>query len=206
MVPGLALAALPFLYLNTHLHELSHALAALATGGRVDRILVHGDGSGVALVAGGNLLLVASAGYVGSAMLGGLMIVYGNHERSARNVLWATAAALAISMLIWVRGDLIGILSGLMWIGACALAAKNLRERTLIFTVQLLGTLQCVAAFRSLFDLLQISALTETHSDAQIMAQASGIPDVVWAVSWAAISSAVLWTSLRLAWRGPRKR
>ena len=38
--------ALPLIYLNTHIHELCHAVTTIATGGAVENIIVLGDGSG----------------------------------------------------------------------------------------------------------------------------------------------------------------
>src|SRR5436309_454796 len=40
----------PFRILTTVVHELSHAIAALATGGSVSKIVINPDGSGVTYV------------------------------------------------------------------------------------------------------------------------------------------------------------
>ncbi|MEO7453256.1 MAG: M50 family metallopeptidase, partial [Fimbriimonadales bacterium] len=55
----------PLIYFNTHIHELCHALMGMATGGSVLRVVVESNGNGHALIGGGNLILTASAGYVG---------------------------------------------------------------------------------------------------------------------------------------------
>ena len=47
VVPVLGYLMLPIEYLNTHIHELFHAIAAVGTGGRADKILVFPDASGV---------------------------------------------------------------------------------------------------------------------------------------------------------------
>lgn len=193
---------LPFLYLNTHVHELSHALAALVTGGQVGRILVFANGSGIAEIAGGSLPLIASAGYIGSAALGGLLVAHAKTERGARRALGILAAILGASLLIWVRGDWVGWTSGLVWVLVLGSAARLARGAWAIFGAQFIGLQQCWASIESLFVLLRISAGKEAISDAEIMARATGIPSLFWAVLWFAISLVILSAALRESWSG----
>jgi len=90
-VPWLGGAVYPFRVFGTFVHELSHGLAAIATGGDFVRFAVSPDLSGVAHSAGGWRVVVASAGYIGSAVFGGVLsfVSYGL-------VLWAmTQASIA---------------------------------------------------------------------------------------------------------------
>src|SRR5690348_9171182 len=82
IMPVFGYILLPLQYLNTHLHEFSHALVAIATGGSVDTIKVFSDGSGVTYASGVDIL-VNSAGYIGATIIGGLMIVFSRTERGA---------------------------------------------------------------------------------------------------------------------------
>lgn len=205
MIPTLRLAALPLIYLNTHLHELCHAIAAWATGGSVHRILVFGDGSGVTLVAGGLPIVVGSAGYLGAGAIGAAMVAAAGSERSARRCLWALSGALAFAMVLLVRGDVSGFVWGMAWVGIPALLAWRLHGSSLVFAAQFLGALQCLASLEALSDLVQIAAATDRPSDAQLMARATGIPDVFWAFLWALAGCALLWAGLRSAWRRSAK-
>lgn len=54
----------------TYIHEAGHSLAAIITGGRVERFIVSANGSGVAWTAGGNRLVISAAGYLGRPCLG----------------------------------------------------------------------------------------------------------------------------------------
>jgi hypothetical protein len=200
---------LPLMYLNTHLHELFHALTAEGTGGHAKEIVVFANGSGVTpvLTAGPmGMLMTASAGYVGAAIAGGLMIYFGRTPKGARNVLLTTAIVLALSMLLWVRGDTIGVFSGIFWTGALFAASRFLKDNWLVFTAQFVGLQQGLNAFQSLYTLLQLSAFTNSHSDAMIMQQASGIPAILWALAWCAFSLFVVGLTLRAAWRQPIQR
>jgi len=200
LVPIVRQILLPVLYLNTHLHEMSHALMAKLTGADVEKIVVNANGSGVTPVIGGNLLLIASAGYLGASLFGAAMIYFGRAEKSARMTLLVLALLLTLSMVMWVRGDQVGIVSGLGWIVALAAMALFLRGAPLVFCCQFLGLQQCLNAVQALFALVEISAGTEVHSDASILQSATGIPSVVWAIGWSAFSLALVVWSLKRSW------
>ena len=200
-VPFLRLVMLPLQYLNTHLHEMSHAIVAAATGGEIQKIVVNADGSGVTPVFGGSTLLEASAGYLGAAVIGSLMIFFGRTPQRARTVLYTIGGLLAFSMIFWVRGDLVGIASGLFWVAALLIGGKAIKATWLVFVVQFLGVEQCLTAVQSVLNLLHITEHTEVQSDALIMAHATGIGALFWAFAWTLTSVILVGVTLRLAWR-----
>lgn len=191
---------LPLGLLNTHLHELSHALAALATGGTPEYILVNADTSGVTPVAGGFLPVVASAGYLGAAAAGAGIVYAMRTEKGAQWALRITSLALALSMVLFVRGDIVGVISGVFWMIALFAASKYLNGAWLSFTAALIGLQQGINALRSLFELLQITTQTEIHSDATLMQQSTLIPAPVWSVIWGLCGLAVIGLTVRRAW------
>ena len=149
-LPGAGLVLLPLELLNTHIHEFCHAVVALATGGQVGYIRVLSTGDGVTPVLGGNAILTASAGYVGAAILGGLMLLSTRTEKGARTALMIAAFALTLSMTLWVRGDIAGVASGLLWIFLLFAMARGLKGDTLIFAAQFIGIQQCLRTVQSL--------------------------------------------------------
>lgn len=205
VVPLLQPLLLPIALLNTHIHELCHALAALATEGSVMNIYVHADTSGVTHVSGGMTFLVAAAGYVGTSVVGGVMIAGSKAARSARRMLLILAGALAFALLMFVRGDLLGILSAIFWIGTCALGAKKLKDDGAIFAAQFLGFQLCLSSLFSFLTLLNLSWTSGGHSDAKIMENASGVPAMVWATAWMLLSLVVMILSIRSSWRARMK-
>lgn len=184
------LLLLPAIYLNTHLHELSHALAAIATGGTPGQILVRADGSGVCFTRGGSNLVIASAGYLGASLLGGVGVLVARTESGARLALRALSVALAISMLLLVRGDAVGLAMGAVWTIGLWTLARRLGGETLIGVTQFLGLVQGLQSLTSIADLLRISATAATDSDATNLAAATGVPALAWALLWAALSLA----------------
>ncbi|HRK21336.1 MAG TPA: M50 family metallopeptidase [Fimbriimonadaceae bacterium] len=197
-IPGASMILLPLEYLNTHIHELCHALAALATGGTPWYIHVYADGSGATPVTGGSGIALATSGYVGAAVVGGIMLVLAHTQKGARASLWMAAGFLTISMVLWVRGDLVGILSGIFWIALLGVMAKGLKGDGLLFAAQFLGIQQCLRSVQSLYVLLHINATSNSHNDAEIAEQVTGIPSLLWALLWCAISVAWMVVAIRI--------
>jgi len=64
-----------------YIHEISHAMAALLTGGDVTQLSFNIDESGYTTTRGGNFLLIVSSGYPGSILIGSLMLHAGVNGR-----------------------------------------------------------------------------------------------------------------------------
>jgi hypothetical protein len=204
VVPGLSQLLLPLQYLNTHLHEFCHAVVASFTGGLVDHIEVHANGSGVTPVAGGNYFLTASAGYIGATALGGLIASSGRNLEAARVVLALTALALMVSLCLWVRGDSVGLASGWMWVVILGILAATLRGLPLLFAVQFLGIELALASFQSLWVLLKVSAITNLQSDATLAEKFSGVPALFWAICWSLLGVVTTIAAIRFLWQVDR--
>jgi hypothetical protein len=69
----------PLRILAVFLHEASHALAAILTGGTPIALAVNLDESGHTLSQGGFFPFVAAAGYIGTAVIGAILIALGRN-------------------------------------------------------------------------------------------------------------------------------
>jgi hypothetical protein len=200
MVPFLREVLLPVMYLNTHLHELSHAIVTKLTGGEVTKIIVNADGSGETPVLGGQIFLIASAGYVGSSIFGAIMIALGNMEKSAKRALSALALLLTFSIVVWVRGDTTGIIAGLVWIVILVGVVSFVKGTPLMFVCQFLGLQMCLNSLLAVFSLVQLTVATEAHSDASILESLTGIPAILWALIWSMMSIVLVVWTLKKSW------
>jgi hypothetical protein len=198
IVPVFGFVLLPLQYLNTHLHEFSHAFMAILTGGNVENIHVYAAGNGVTL-ASGSPFLVSSAGYVGAVILGALTIWFGRTEKGASVILRVLAVLLVFSFIFWVRGDSVGVISGIFWIAVLLGLPAILKGSQLVFAAQFIGMQQCLAAVQALYVLLNISAYGG-QSDAQNMANFTGVPAMFWAILWGGIGIAAFYVTLRASW------
>jgi hypothetical protein len=119
----------PFKLLATWLHELSHALLMELTGVGFDRMVIYQDSSGMAYAAGASNRyarpFIAAAGYMGTSLMGGVLLVLTSTPHRARWVLVAMGMALASTALVVLENDFgrnaIGAISlGFLAIGALA--------------------------------------------------------------------------------------
>ena len=193
----------PFRLFGTFVHELSHGIAAVLTGGRFERFVVQPDLSGLAWSAGGVRWLVSSAGYVGSAVFGGVLILLAARGAASRVLLLGLGLALALLCLLFVR-NVFGILTGLALAAALILAARRLRGAWSDLLLMVLALQLVLDGYDSLFTLFRLSARTSVQTDALSMQAATGVPALVWALVWSLVSTGLLGVTLRWAYRGQR--
>lgn len=94
----------PITRLVTFLHELGHALGAVFTGGSVHDVVINNDGSGRTLTSGGSRTIILMGGYIGSAILGNLLVYIG-----AKKAKWSGFALKALAIVM--------VSTGIIWFG-----------------------------------------------------------------------------------------
>ena len=199
-VPYLGALVYPFRLLGTFVHELSHGIAALMTGGTFRQFTVSADLSGLAWSAGGWRWLVCSAGYVGSAVFGGTLLLVAARGVPARVILAIFGTLLGVLCVLFVR-NAFGIGTGLLW--AAALVVAGWRSTALVAEgILMVVALQLILdAFNSLLGLIVLSTDVHVRTDALSMADATGVPAVVWACVWTLASLLILIGVLRVTFR-----
>ena len=185
----------PFRFFVVMVHEVCHAGATLLTGGEVIEIRTNWNESGQTLTRGGFFPLVSAAGYVGSALLGSLLIYTGIFPRAQRLVL-ASIGAGCLGMTLWYTpfGGLdfyLGIVGGFVLV---ALAIKS--QRTAVAGAIWMGVMLCLY---SLHDFRTDLWLSPELTDAGILARYWGISLLTYpiALSWVLISVSCMYRSMR---------
>jgi hypothetical protein len=172
------------------LHETSHALMALATGGRVDRLIITPDQGGICYCPGGNAFLTLSAGYLGSLLWGALILILARaHRPSPRSTTTAIGVAVLALTALFVR-NAFGVLFGALF-GAALVALRGAGRTVHVLVLTALGMTSCLYA---LLD-IKSDVLDRPHlpSDAHMLAQMTGVPTLVWGVLWIGMGAAVSW-------------
>jgi len=203
-VPWLGWLAYPFRLFGTFVHELSHGLAAIATGGEFRRFSVSTDLSGLAWSAGGIRVVVSSAGYIGSAIFGGVLIALHARWLSARVLLLGMAVVFGVLCLLFVR-NLFGIASAGVLTAAMFLAGYRFSEYWRDGLLKVLALQLILDGYNSLFTVFALSRTGDTQTDAHAMAQLTWLPAPFWAVLWMLVSTGILFFVLRYA-MGRRER
>jgi hypothetical protein len=201
LVPGASLVLLPIHPYLTFVHEGWHALIAVLTGGHVSSVHIFGiTGGGVTGISGGATLLIAGAGYVGSAVTGAVFLALLRHPSALRFAAFVQYCWLAVVAVLWDH-DLNAWLYLLLFGAVLMVLATRLPERWFAIIMGFLALQLSLAVLGDLRTLLVLSAFSSTHSDALLAASVSHLPALLWALVWAAISGLLLLWSLRYALR-----
>lgn len=198
---------LPFRLLVTLVHEANHAVATELIGADVEYVIVNEQGGGLtswntdSSPSDTAVVFVASAGYVGTAVIGALLIEGAAQLRRGRVAALSLAVTIAGIGLAWVpmrvdpdpfsaaatgsdSGD------GRFTVLVCCLAVAALVGLALQPSVRLrrlsitaLATTMCLASVDDLREVLDWSS-RGGHSDAAIAAQYSPLSSWLWASVW----------------------
>jgi hypothetical protein len=190
-LPFGSLALYPFALLVTLIHETSHALAGVTSGGSVVALRLNSDLSGVTNIAGGVQAVIAPAGYLGATLAGVAMLL--TPPRFARHGL-AGLALFPLSVLAFFHpANAFTAVWSIGFAAALAAAAWKLPQRLAAFLLILLGLEAGLNAFRDLLTLLLITGSgAHMHTDAVAMSDALFFPPIVWSVLWTVIATAML--------------
>ena len=189
-IPQLSFLIYPFRLFGTFVHELSHATTSVLTGGEVTKIVLDPNNSGLAYSRGGNILLVASAGYFGTLLFGTLLLFLGRYPKGARWSVGGVGFLLFISLLF--PQNLFGFLAGLGFALILLGISQKGNDGVNAFFLNFLAIQCSLDGLFSFKDLLYYALhQPDVKTDAQAMADSTGIPAVVWAFFWGGI--ALVW-------------
>lgn len=180
-------ALYPFALFVTLIHETSHALMAVATGGSVSSLEISPDLSGVTKINGGIMELIAPAGYLGATLAGvGLLLAPLRHARKA---LAALAVVPLLALVLFHPGSFFTAAWSVAFAAGLGLAAWKLSPKPAAFLQIFLGVEAGLNAFRDVTALLFISSTNaHIHTDAENMSKALFLPPVFWAFLWTFLS------------------
>ena len=178
------------------LHEISHGVAAVATGGSIQQITLSPQLGGACYCPGGNAFLTLSAGYLGSLAWGGVILEAGRRWRShSDRIVRLMGAAIILLSILYVRG-LFGLSFGILFGAALILAARWLSRQANGALLTALGLTSCLYAVLD----IKRDIIDRPHlrSDAAMLSELTGIPTLAWGFAWIAVALAVsLWLFLR---------
>jgi uncharacterized membrane protein len=170
------------------LHELSHGLAAIATGGSIQRIELSPYAGGFCVTRGGWPFAVTSAGYLGSLAWGAALLLLGARTRAGRLVLGFVGLVFLTTTALYVRSAF-GIAYGVLAGGLLLFAAARLPPAGSEALTKILGVTSCLYAVWDIgSDTLSRNI---AGSDANALARMTGVPGVLWGALWIAIAMVV---------------
>ncbi len=173
------------------LHELSHLLALVLTGGHPSGFSLSPDQGGLAWGTGGSRFVVLNAGYLGSLVWGLALLAVANRRRIVPMFLAAMGLGLGIATVIWSRPLLsFGFFYGMAV--SVILLALGARGSALVGSafLRVIGLFSCLYA---VVDIQQdVLSGRDGVSDASMLAELTHVPSLVWGLGWSLIALALL--------------
>ena len=184
----------PFRLFVVFLHEISHGLAAVLTGGELVKIGLSFNEGGVAVTRGGSRFVILTAGYLGSLLFGALFLLLGARRRWAPGVIGLVGLFTLVITLVYVR-TWFGFAYGLLAAAAFILVASKMKPDVSEVLLAAIGVMSCLYA---VWDIASDVLLRSVPcSDASQLARLTHVPALVWGVLWIALSLWVIVAVLR---------
>lgn len=197
----------PLSLLATYAHEMGHGLTALVFGAQFQQLILHADGSGMAVWQGKPgrvaMALIAAGGLLGPTLAGISLLLLSRSWRAARFLLAVLAVLLTTSVVLW-SGNTFGTVFLLASAATLALGARVLPDGAAAFLLHLIAVTLCLSWFTDLDYMFSAQAVVNgatTLSDSAVMAQALWLPYWFWGGLIALISLTVALLGIRLAGR-----
>lgn len=193
----------PLKVLVVMFHEFSHGFAALLTGGSIIEIRLSPQQGGLCVTMGGNRFLTLTAGYLGSLMCGGFILVMAARTNWDEIISWVLGIFMIVMAMLYVRpfvsfGFLFVCISG----AALIAAGEFLSEKANDLILKIIGLTSCIYAILDIKS--DVLDRRELPSDAVMLAQEVGGHSVVWGLVWIVVGLAASAWFLKLAAAGER--
>lgn len=159
-LPYLRYTLWPFKMLVIAFHEFSHAATACCTGGRVESISLDPHEGGVTHMRGGISAVTLPAGYLGSSLIGALLIFCGFDIVASK----VASIALGVGFLLtlwWARRDWLTIGTVVASVGLLVACWFIKHAEPLRFVVLFIGVM---SALYSVWDIVRLSSALASFS------------------------------------------
>jgi hypothetical protein len=219
LIPYGEFVVYPIRLFVTFIHESSHALMAVLTGGAVQSLTISSDTSGLTYSAPSGFfgaLLTSSDGYLGTTIAGVLMLFLIRKKFSPNKILTAQGLFVAVMLIVFTLvSPLFNFLSLQVAVSSLvftlfaggALAAGLIAlglfatPRIANFAVAFLAVqclLNAVTDQLTLFVINSPFRTSDIANDAANMAAATHLPGILWVFIWIGISIAMISLGLRM--------
>lgn len=175
----------PFKMLVIAFHEFGHAITACCTGGRVKSISLDPNEGGVTHMLGGKQAITLPAGYLGSSLIGALLIFCGFNVIASKVASFVLGACFLLT-LWWARKDWLTYLTIGLAVGLLVACWFIAHAQALRFVVLFIGVM---SSLYSVWDICDDLILRKVNSsDASQFAKRYGGSSQCWGVIWSIIS------------------
>lgn len=181
---------------STWVHECcGHGFMAILVGGSIDKLLIYPDGSGLAYTyTSGETwkrAFVASAGYMGTAFLGGILLLFRRTHRGPTVGTIGIGIVILLSCALFIRNTFGAVTMSVMGV-AIVICGWKLKARAVGYLFSFLAATTSFNAIMSIHDLFAPGECyvngQPRYSDAHTVAELWGMSYVFWASWWFAFA------------------
>lgn len=166
-------------------HEFGHAITAVLTGGKVKSISLDPNEGGVTHMLGGKSAITLPAGYLGSSLIGALLIFCGFNIVASKVASFVLGGCFLLT-LWWGKRDWLTIMTVLLAVGLLIACWFISHAQALRFVVLFIGVM---SSLYSVWDICDDLILRKVNSsDASVFAKRYGGSSQCWGVIWSIIS------------------
>lgn len=180
VIMQLPIVSIPFKWLESYFHEISHGFAAIVTGGTIIQIQLFPNGAGLCTTQGGSRFVVSFMGYFGATIWGFLLYRLAQaSQQKAKLIIALIASLLVLSMIFWVR-DLLTLIILLIVLALVLSAFKVSSVKYVQLILKVMAMMVLLNSLMSPMYLIDGRAL----GDGATLAKLTFIPEIVWVVIW----------------------
>ena len=187
-------AMVPLKILIVFLHELSHAIAVLFTGGEIVDFSINQNQGGAVWSRGGNRFIALTAGSLGSLLIGVGLLIAAMRTNADRVIMAALGVAMLLITLLYIRTPFAMSFTVAMGSAMLILAWKfGHAVNDLLLRVTGLSSMFYVP-----YDIISDTILrSQLRSDARMLAEEFGGATIMWEMIWLIVSIGVVGLCLR---------
>lgn len=184
----------PLRVLIVFLHELSHAIVLIATGGEVVAFSINAQEGGQVIGRGGNRFLTLTAGYLGSLLIGVAFLLIAVRSTWDRIALGIFGGILLAVAALYIR-DLYALAFTCIAGTSMLATARFLPDQVSDMILRIIGLSSMIYVPFDIFS--DTIARSSLRSDARMLAEEFGGTTILWGLLWLVISLAIIAYSLR---------
>ena len=162
-------------------HEISHGLATIFTGGKLQSILLTSTHGGATYSIGGNKFIISTAGYLGSLSFGAALYVSG-YDKKIRKIV---GSVLAVILILFGANFINGSLGRIISVGFSLLFILLPFFTDEIINIYFFKVLGLISMFYVIIDIKEdLFSDIYRPSDAQLISAITNLPVMFWSIFW----------------------
>lgn len=180
------------------LHEMSHGISAILTGGSIKSIEFNSYLGGKCSTLGGNEFIVASTGYIGSLVLGSILYLTSYSHQKSLIVCTTYAVVILLFTTSFISGSF-AIIFALIVSVLLYVSPRFFNQILHSYLIRFIGFSSALYVLADIKEDLLTNDLRIT--DAHIIADITGTSPILWGLLWFTIAIVVIFFLLRFGFK-----